>query len=101
MQERRKFRRSASKETASLESKEGPKQESRLMDVSSSGMRIISDVNIKTGSHLSGKFKIIPNSGHFYVSGEVVWVQPAKDPSQGYEAGIKFNKVSTIPIHTS
>lgn len=98
MQEKRKFRRSASKETASLESKEGSKQESQIVDVSSSGMRIFSDVSIKTGAHLSGKFKIIPNSGHFYVSGEVVWVKPAKDPSQGYEAGIKFNKVSTIPI---
>lgn len=99
MQERRRFSRSVSKETASLEHKEGSKQESRLMDVSSSGMRILSDVNIKPGSHLCGKFKILPNSGHFYVCGEVVWVRPAKDPAQGYEAGIRFNKVSTIPLN--
>ena len=101
MEERRKFRRSSTKEKASLESKEGSKQESTLLDVGSGGMRILSESNVKPGSAISGKFKIMPDSGHFYVSGEVRWVKPTtKDRHQPpYEIGIKFNKVSTIPIN--
>jgi len=43
----------------------------------------------------------LPNSGHFYVLGEVAWIKPAgKDQPQGAnEVGIKFSKVSTIPIN--
>ena len=100
MEERRKFRRSATKETASLENKEGKKQESQLLDVSPGGMRIFADTEIKIGSHLSGRFKIIPKSGHFYVSGEVAWVKKASaEQGSGYEVGVKFKKVSTIPLN--
>ena len=101
MQERRKFRRTQAKEKASLESKEGKPHEGTLVDISPSGMRFVSESNIRLGSQLSGKFKILPNSGHFYVLGEVAWIKPAgKDQPQGAnEVGIKFSKVSTIPIN--
>ena len=99
MEERRKFRRSVTKETASLENKEGKNQESQLLDVSPGGMRIFADTDIKIGSRLCGRFKIMPKSGHFYVSGEVAWVKKAADPQgPGYEVGVKFKKVSTIPM---
>lgn len=102
MEEKRKFRRTPTKEKAFLENKEQSKQhEGHLMDVSSGGMRILSDTNIKVGSSLSGKFKIMPTLGNFYVTGEVMWVTPKTGNTQksAYEIGIKFNKVSTIPEH--
>lgn len=100
MEEKRKFRRTPTKEKAFLKGQDTA-HESHLMDVSSGGMRILSDTDIKIGSSLSGQFKIIPTSGNFYVSGEVVWVKPKTGQGQGpaYEIGIKFNKVSTIPQH--
>ena len=99
MEERRKFRRSVTKETASLENKEGKKLDSQLLDVSPGGMRIFADTDIKIGSRLRGSFKIMPKSGHFYVSGEVAWVKKAAEaPGQSYEVGVKFKKVSAIPI---
>lgn len=99
MDERRKYRRSPAKEKAFLKSRENNPQEGLLMDVSSGGMRISSDANIKVGTALSGQFKIMPDLGNFYVSGEVIWSKPAgkEAPEKGYELGIKFNKVSTIP----
>ena len=102
MEEKRKFRRTPTKEKAFLQDKEQNKpRESHLMDVSSGGMRILSDTNIKVGSPLSGQFKIIPTSGNFYVTGEVIWVKPKTEGAQmpAYEIGIKFNKVSTISEH--
>jgi len=70
MQERRKFRRTQAKERTSLESKEGKSHEGTLVDISPSGMRIVSESNIHLGSQ----------------------------PQGANEVGIKFSKVSTIPI---
>jgi c-di-GMP-binding flagellar brake protein YcgR len=99
MEERRRFRRTDAKEKALLHGEE-TRHEGSLIDISSSGMRIIADSEIKIGSPVRGQFKIMPHSGNFYISGEVVWVKAAKEPHQHkYEIGIKFTKVSTIPIH--
>lgn len=99
MDERRKYRRTPSKEKAFLKCKENNPHEGELLDVSSGGLRMLSSAKIKAGSALSGKFKIMPQLGSFYVSGEVVWVKPITIESNqaAYEVGIKFNKVSTIP----
>lgn len=102
MEEKRKYRRSPAKEKAYLQAKEHNKQhESQLLDVSSGGMRILSQTSLKTGTMLSGSFKIMPAMGNFYVLGEVVWVKPLADETHNtaYEIGIRFNKVSTIPEH--
>lgn len=99
MREKRKYLRSQAKETVSFQGGEGDKYESRIIDVSSGGLRVFSEVNIKTGSELSAKFRLMPNSGYFYVSAEAVWIKPAKiDQRCGYEVGVKFKKISTIPI---
>lgn len=100
MDERRKYRRSPAKEKAFLKSRENNPHEGSLMDVSSGGMRISSDSNIKVGTTLTGKFKIMPDLGNFYVNGEVVWVKPLGEEAHqaGYEVGIRFSKVSTIPV---
>ena len=98
MEERRRFRRTTAKEKALLQAKES-KHEGSLLDISSGGMRLLSDNEITIGSCVSGQFKIMPHMGNFYVTGEVVWTKPAKEPQRtAYEVGIKFNKVSTIPI---
>lgn len=101
MDERRKCRRTPAKEKAVLESREHSRQESQLIDVSSGGIRIISDTNIKVGTIVSGKFKIMPTLGDFYISAEVAWNNPISSQASKplYEVGIKFNKVSTIPVH--
>ena len=102
MEEKRKYRRSPAKEKAYVQAKEHNKQhESQLLDVSSGGMRILSEASLKIGTMLSGSFKIMPTMGNFYVHGEVVWVKPLADETQNtaYEIGIRFNKVSTIPEH--
>ena len=101
MEERRRFRRTPAKEKAFLQGKEAKRQEGLLMDVSSGGMRFLSDAKLKIGASLFGQFKIMPNLGDFYIAAEVVWVKPVtKEPDHAttYEVGIKFNKVSTIPI---
>lgn len=98
MEERRKYRRTGAKEKALLCAAHG-RHEGSLMDISSGGMRIFSDTHIATGTQVSGQFKIMPHMGNFYVSGEVVWVKPAKEPPAfGYEIGIKFAKVSASPL---
>jgi hypothetical protein len=100
MEERRKFTRLSTKEKTFLDKEGGNKQEGSLVDISPGGMKIICDNEVKVGSVISGQFKILPNVGPFYIRGEVAWVKPVDDktgPSH-FEIGIKFNKVSTIPI---
>lgn len=100
MKERRKFNRLESKDKAILHQAEGKSEESRLLDVSPGGMRILLDKEINVGCVISGQFKIIPHIGHFYVKGDVVWVKPSgpKTRSQTFEAGIKFSKVSAVSL---
>ncbi|TAN60798.1 PilZ domain-containing protein [bacterium] len=98
MDERRKFRRTGAKEKAQIRAAQS-RHEGALLDISSGGMRILSENHIAIGTQLSGQFKIMPRTGNFYVSGEVVWVKPAKEPqANGYEIGIKFAKVSASPL---
>lgn len=98
MEERRKFRRTGAKEKALLGAAQ-IRHEGSLLDISSGGMRILSENQIAIGTQVSGQFKIMPHMGNFYVSGEVIWVKPAKDPlAFGYEIGIKFSKVSASPL---
>lgn len=99
MEERRRFRRTGAKEKARIAYAQG-RHESSLVDISSGGMRILAQSHIAIGSPVSGQFKIIPHMGNFYVTGEVVWAKPVKEPHHnGYELGIRFTKVSAIPLH--
>lgn len=100
MKEKRKFNRLESKDKAFLSKEEGQTEEGTLLDVSPQGMRVLLNNAIKAGTLISGNFKIIPHSGHFYVQGEVIWAKPAgeKTKNPSYEVGIKFTKVSTISL---
>lgn len=99
MRERRKFNRLKSQDKTTFEEENKPK-DGALLDISPGGMRILVDSDIKIGSAISGKFKIIPNGGPFYVQGEVIWVTPVtekiKPPS--FVAGIRFSKISAVPF---
>lgn len=99
MRERRKFSRWNTREKVNLNIKDG-RQEELVLDISPAGMRVVLDNELKTGSIVSGQFKIIANQEPFYVRGEVVWVRRAVDQINRtcYEIGIKFNKISTTPI---
>jgi len=98
-EERRKFARLATDENTVLD-KDGKKQDACLADISLGGMKIACDNKVEIGSAISGQFKILPDLGPFYVTGEVVWIKPKSEQtsSQAYEVGIKFSKVSTIPV---
>jgi Tfp pilus assembly protein PilZ len=100
MLEKRRFSRLQAKEKVFWRKEEDLQQEVLLLDVSPGGMRILLNDKINLGSRISGQFEIIPNLGHFYVQGEVIWVKPAVDKTKhtGFEVGIKFTRVSTIPI---
>jgi len=100
MEERRKHRRFSTKEKTLLGKDDGNKQESCLIDISQGGMKILCDNEVKTGSVISGQFKILPNLGPFYIRGEVAWVKPVDDKTNPlhFEIGVKFNKVSALPI---
>ena len=100
MVEKRRFGRLPAKEKVFLRKEEDLQQKVLLLDVSLGGMRILLDNKIDVGSPISGQFEIIPNLGHFYIQGEVIWVKPTVDNPKhsGFEVGIKFTKVSTIPF---
>lgn len=101
MKERRRFSRLQSKERTSLQKDTGQeKHEGLLLDVSPGGMRILLNREIKVGSLVSGQFKILPHSGHFYTRGEVAWARPVhpKDKNSSFEVGVKFSKVSAVPF---
>lgn len=100
MVEKRRFSRLQAKEKVFLQKEQGRQEEVMLLDVSPGGMRVLLNDKINVGSRILGQFKIIPEGGPFYVQGEVVWVKPTIDMTKqpGFEVGIKFNKVSTIPL---
>jgi Tfp pilus assembly protein PilZ len=100
MVEKRRFSRLQAKEKVFLRKEEDLQQEALLLDVGLGGMRILLDNKIDVGSPILGQFEIIPNLGPFYIQGEVIWVKPVVDKTKhtGFEVGIKFTKVSTIPI---
>jgi hypothetical protein len=100
MKERRKYTRLATKGKTALNKDGKEPEEGFLLDISPGGMRILLDSKTQVGSVISGQFKIIPHIGPFYVKGEVTWINPLNDPqdSNRFEVGVKFNKVSTIPI---
>ncbi|MCK9594565.1 MAG: PilZ domain-containing protein [Candidatus Omnitrophica bacterium] len=101
MKERRRYTRLATKGKTSLNKDGKDAEEGFLMDISPGGMRILLESQTRVGSVISGQFKIIPHIGPFYVKGEVAWINPLKDAqnnSNRFEVGVKFNKVSTIPI---
>ncbi len=91
MKDKRKFNRIDNKDDAFYHKGDGKKEKCRVLDVSTGGMKVTLDVELKLGSSIFGQFQILPELGHFYVCGEVVWVK-------GKEIGVKFNKVSTIPL---
>ncbi|MDD4940766.1 MAG: PilZ domain-containing protein [Candidatus Omnitrophica bacterium] len=95
MQERRKTGRLPRQERTFIEHGSG-KKETILLDISIGGMRVQLDEAMKVGTPLTLKASILPHAGAFFMTGTVTWV---KESSPGvYETGVKFNKVSTIPI---
>ncbi|MFH1247546.1 MAG: PilZ domain-containing protein [Candidatus Omnitrophota bacterium] len=101
MKEKRKFTRMGAQERKFLQKQGNTTQEIKLLDVSPGGMRILLDNNnLKVGSSIYGQFQILPSWGNFYVCGEVVWVKPSDENKKedNFIVGVKFNKVSTVPL---
>jgi len=95
MQERRRTGRLPRQERTFIEHGSG-KKETILLDISIGGMRVQLDEAMKVGTPLTLKASILPHAGAFFMAGTVTWV---KESSPGvYETGVKFNKVSTIPL---
>jgi hypothetical protein len=99
MQDKRKFRRCQIKEKAWIQSQGGENKEGTVFDIGMGGVRVLLDKKVEVGVKLTGRFKIVPHIGYFFVQGEVAWSKPVADDTgdlTGYAVGIKFNKVSTI-----
>ncbi|MBU0503941.1 MAG: PilZ domain-containing protein [Candidatus Omnitrophota bacterium] len=91
MKEKRKFNRINKKDDAFYHKGDGKKEKCIVLDISAGGMKVALDNKLEPGNSIFGQFQILPGLGHFYICGEVVWVK-------GREVGVKFNKVSTIPL---
>ena len=99
MQEKRKFNRCKLDQKSKLSTEANPDEQGLLVDVSAGGMKILLNHDVKLGSKLSGQFKISPHLGPFYIAGVVVWKKRAESGlASGWEVGIKFTKVNTIPF---
>jgi len=99
MQEKRKFDRCKLEQKAKLSGLSGQQEEGSLLDIGIGGMKILMDREVKPKSQLSGQFKVVPYLDPFYVKGVVVWAKPVKDePTACWEVGVRFTKVSAIPI---
>jgi len=95
MQERRKTRRLQRGEATFLEYPSG-KKATTLLDISIGGMRVELDEEFKVGTPLMLKASILPHAGEFFMAGRVTWVK--KNAIGAFETGVKFTKVSTIPL---
>ncbi|MDD5669322.1 MAG: PilZ domain-containing protein, partial [Candidatus Omnitrophica bacterium] len=72
MEEKRKHKRLGTRESASLLGGDGSEHHVSVHDVSLGGMRILLGSELKLGTKISGRFKILPKIGPFYVTGQVV-----------------------------
>ncbi len=91
MKEKRKFNRIDKKDGAFYHKGDGKEEKCIVLNISAGGMKVALDTGLQPGNSIFGQFQILPGLGHFYVCGEIVWVR-------GREVGVKFNKVSTIPL---
>ena len=99
MEERRKFGRCEVEQNAEIAAEESQDEKGTLIDISTGGMKLVLNKQLKVGSRLSGSFKIVPYLGPFYVQGDVIWAKPKKQGnSRCWEVGVRFSKVKTIPI---
>ncbi len=100
MLEKRKFSRLTTSEKTFLTTPDDRKTEAKLINISSGGMKIITNESFGIGTMLSGKFSILPHIGPFYVKGKVAWSQPCskKIPPNLIETGIRFTEINSTPI---
>jgi len=68
-------------------------EEIEVLDVSSSGMRVLSSVAHEVGEALRGKLSIPEAKLPYFIRGSVVRV---KKTAEAWEAAICFEKVSTL-----
>jgi hypothetical protein len=100
MQEKRKNKRLNTCGETFLAKSDGQKTGVKLVDISLGGMRVLMNECLDPGTILLGELNILPRCAPFYIKGEVSWARPCEDKnsSYGFEIGIKFNKINTIPI---
>jgi Tfp pilus assembly protein PilZ len=98
MQEKRSAKRLPSNQQSSLKHENGNETDVTLIDISLGGMRVLMNEDLAVGKNLAGKFKILPHANPFYIQGIVAWTKPSPDEAHRFEIGIKFVKISTIPI---
>ncbi len=94
MEEKRKFSRWGLEEKTTMDL-EGIKEEVKILDISIGGMRIVTNVPLDREKTITGKFRILPNVGPFFVKGKIIW---SASKEGIFESGIVFDKVSTIPL---
>lgn len=100
MIEKRKSNRLSKNEETFFSKGSGQKTGVKLIDISLGGMRVLMNEELKIGTVLLGQFNILPNASPFYIKGEVAWSKPCQQENNSYktETGIKFTKISAIPL---
>ncbi|MDD5347315.1 MAG: PilZ domain-containing protein [Candidatus Omnitrophica bacterium] len=98
VEKRRHARLSSDEQTNIL--KPGGNASVKLIDISLGGMRVLMCGDLAVETSLKGQFSILPNMRPFYISGVVSWSRKAqeKDLPFTHEIGIKFSKISAIPL---
>ena len=70
-------------------------REGKILDISIGGMKAFFSQPVEMGTVINGQFRIFPNAGPFFVKGKVTRVVGIDNM---WEAVVKFEKVSTIPL---
>lgn len=95
MAENRKFSRLPCAEKKGVILQESRREEVSIIDLSTGGMRISLYKPLGIGSDLYGEFKVLPNTGPFFIKGKVTRIC---ENNGSWEAAVRFDKVSTIPF---
>jgi len=98
MQEKRSAKRLPSDQSSLLTHENGNASDVTLVDISLGGMRVMINEDLAVGKSLAGQFKILPHANPFYIQGIVAWTKPLPGQTHRFEVGIKFIKISTIPL---
>jgi hypothetical protein len=96
LEERRKYSRWKIAQRQAKVKHKNASAEVPLIDLSSGGMKIVSNEDIPVGSKIVGEFRVIPQSAPYFVQGSVTWTKSI--PEHKFEIGIEFNKINTIPL---
>lgn len=96
MEEKRRFNRWVSEGSKYTKVQyDGIEENAPIINIGAGGMKIQLSYPVHVGSEVKGNVSITPDGGPFYVDGKVIRVASNE---RGWQAVVKFDRVSTIPL---